>query len=398
MSLGEKFMEPLLPVYARADLAFERGEGPYLFDAAGRRFLDFSSGIAVTALGHAHPHLVAALKDQAEKLWHTSNAVRIPGQERLGARLVAASFADTVFFTNSGTEAVECAIKMARKYHSTCGAPERYRIITFTGAFHGRTLAAIAAGGDEKKIEGFGPKVDGFDTVPFGERDALEAALTGAHGAIMIEPVQGEGGVRPVPDEFLRYLRELCDARGMLLILDEVQCGIGRTGKLYAHEWAGITPDILAAAKGLGGGFPVGACLATERPAAALAAGSHGSTFGGNPLAMAVGNAVLDIILADGFLDAVTGTGGYLRERLEELAARHHNAVEEVRGRGLMLGMKVRGDNRALVSVLRSQGLLTVGASDNVIRLLPPLTIGTEHADEAVDILDRTLSMPEMRA
>ncbi|MFP3944789.1 MAG: aspartate aminotransferase family protein [Alphaproteobacteria bacterium] len=391
-------MEPLLPVYARADLAFERGEGANLFDADGRRFLDFSSGIGVTALGHAHPHLVAALKAQAEKLWHTSNAVRIPEQERLGARLVAATFADTAFFTNSGTEAVECAIKMARRYHSARGAPERYRIVTFSGAFHGRTLAAIAAGGDPKKIEGFGPKVDGFDSVPFADRAALEDMLTDAHGAILIEPVQGEGGIRQVPEADLRYLRELCDARGMLLILDEVQCGVGRTGKFFAHEWAGVRPDILAAAKGLGGGFPVGVCLATEAAASGMTAGSHGSTFGGNPLAMAVANAVLDIVLADGFLDGVAETGAALRERLEELAARHHNAVEEVRGRGLMLGLRVRGEARALVSVLRRHGLLTVAASDNVVRLLPPLIIGRDEADQAVDILDRVLAAPEGRA
>lgn len=391
-------MEPLLPVYARADLAFERGEGPYLFDGGGRRYLDFSSGIAVTALGHAHPHLVAALKAQADKLWHTSNAVRIPEQERLGARLVAATFADTVFFTNSGTEAVECAIKMARRYHSARGAPERYRIVTFSGAFHGRTLAAIAAGGDRKKIEGFGPKVEGFDSVPFGDHGALEAALSEEHGAVMIEPIQGEGGIRQVPDDYLRQLRGLCDERGLLLIFDEVQCGMGRTGKLYAHEWPGVRPDIMATAKGLGGGFPVGACLAAEAAASGMTAGSHGSTFGGNPLAMAVGNAVLDIILEDGFLEQVTETGGYLRERLEGLAVRHHNTVTEVRGRGLMLGLKVRGDNRALVSALREEGLLTVAAADSVVRLLPPLIVERDHADEAVEILDRALGVPESRA
>ncbi len=391
-------MEPLLPVYARADLAFERGDGAHVFDAAGRRYLDFSSGIAVTALGHAHPHLIAALKTQAEKLWHTSNAVRIPEQERLGARLVAATFADTVFFTNSGTEAVECAIKMARKYHSAHGAPERYRIVTFSGAFHGRTLAAIAAGGDLKKIEGFGPKLDGFDSVPFGDWAALRTALSDAHGAVMIEPIQGEGGIRQVPDEDLRALRKLCDERGMLLILDEVQCGVGRTGQFYAHEWAGIRPDILATAKGLGGGFPVGACLATERAASGMTAGSHGSTFGGNPLAMAVANAVLDVILADGFLESVVKTGAALHEELEALATRHHNMVDEVRGRGLMLGLKVRGDNRAVVAGLRTSGLLTVAASENVVRLLPPLMIGPEHIAEAVDILDRALAAPEMQA
>lgn len=391
-------MEPLLPVYARADLAFERGEGACLFDADGRRFLDFSSGIGVTALGHAHPHLVAALTAQAEKLWHVSNAVHIPEQERLGARLVAATFADTAFFTNSGTEAVECAIKMARKYHSAHGAPERYRILTLSGAFHGRTLAAIAAGGDARKIEGFGPKVDGFDSVPFGDPDALRAAITGEHGAILVEPIQGEGGIRQVPDDGLRALRELCDAHGMLLILDEVQCGVGRTGRFYAHEWAGVRPDILATAKGLGGGFPVGACLATERAASGMTAGSHGSTFGGNPLAMTVANAVLDIVLEDGFLERVSEIGAWLRERLEALSARRHNAVQEVRGRGLMLGVKVRGEPRPLVSALRDSGLLTVAASDNVVRLLPPLIIGREEADEAVDILDRALAMPEMRA
>lgn len=388
-------MEPLLPVYARADLSFDRGEGPYLYTEDGRKFLDFSSGIAVTALGHAHPHLVAALKDQAEKLWHVSNAVRIAGQERLGARLTAASFADTVFFANSGSEAIECSIKMARRYHASRGAPERFRTITFTGAFHGRTLACIAAAGDPAKLEGFGPKVDGFDQVPFGDPDVLKVAITPATAAVLIEPVQGEGGIRPAPPEYLRALRALCDEHELLLIVDEVQCGLGRTGRLFAHEWSGITPDILAAAKGLGGGFPVGACLASERAASGMTVGSHGSTFGGNPLAMAVSNAVLDVMLEPDFFDRVTARGETLRGALEDIAARHHNAVKGVHGQGLMQGLEVRGNNRALVQRLRDGGLLTVAGGNNTIRLLPPLIVGDTHIAAAAEILDSVLGQGE---
>ena len=302
---------PLLPTYSRADVAFERGEGPYIYSTSGERFLDFGGGIAVNVLGHAHPHLVAALTAQAAKLWHTSNLYRIPGQERLAERLVAATFADTVFFGNSGAEAVECSIKMARKYHAARGEPQRYRLITVEGAFHGRTLATIAAGGQKKYLEGFGPKVEGFDQVPFGDHEALIQAIGPETAGILIEPIQGEGGIRPFGWDYLRTLRALCDEQGLLLVLDEIQTGFGRTGKLFAHEWAGIAPDIMAIAKGLGGGFPVGACLATEKAAAGMTSGTHGSTFGGNPLAMAVGNAVLDVVLAPGFLDHVNRVANY---------------------------------------------------------------------------------------
>ncbi|HET6223911.1 MAG TPA: aspartate aminotransferase family protein, partial [Dongiaceae bacterium] len=308
-----------MPTYNRADVAFERGEGAYLYATDGRRFLDFTCGIAVTALGHAHPHLVKTLTEQAQKVWHTSNLFRIPHQERLAQRLVAATFADTVFFGNSGAEAMECSIKVARKYHAANGQPERFRIITFEGAFHGRTLATLAAGGQQKYLDGFGPKADGFDQVPFGDVKALAKAITPATAAILIEPVQGEGGVRPVPSEFLRHLRETCDEHGMLLVFDEIQTGMGRTGKLFAHEWAGVTPDVMAVAKAIGNGFPMGACLATAKAASGMTAGTHGSTYGGNPLAMAVGNAVLDVMLAEGFLDRVQQTASHLRQQLAML-------------------------------------------------------------------------------
>src|SRR5688572_21097165 len=314
---------PLFPTYARVDLAFERGEGPWLYTAEGAAYLDFMGGIAVNVLGHAHPHLVAALKTQAEKLWHVSNIFEIEGQRTLGRRLLGATFADRVFFTNSGVEAVECAIKTARRYHYVNGAPERFRIITFEGAFHGRTLAAIAAGGQEKYLEGFGPKVEGFDQVPFGDRTALQAAIGPETAAILMEPIQGEGGVRPLPPAELRYLRQLCDERGLLLVLDEIQTGMGRTGRLFAHEWAGVTPDIMAIAKGLGGGFPVGACLATREASAGMTTGTHGTTFGGNPLAMAVGNAVLDVVLEDGFLENVRRIGLVLTPKPAAVADAH---------------------------------------------------------------------------
>jgi acetylornithine/N-succinyldiaminopimelate aminotransferase len=378
----------VLPTYQRADLAFERGEGAWLVSEQGRRYLDFAAGIAVTALGHAHPHLVRALTEQAQKLWHTSNLFRIPGQERLAERLVAATFADTVFFGNSGAEALECAIKMARKYHSFTGTPERWRVITFEGAFHGRTLATIAAGGQAKHLEGFGPPVPGFDQVPFGDHEALKAAIGPETAAILVEPVQGEGGIRPVPPQCLRGLRELCDANNLLLIFDEVQCGMGRTGKLFAHEWAGVTPDIMAVAKALGGGFPVGACLATEKAAVGMVAGSHGSTYGGNPLAMAVGNAVLDVILEEGFLERVNDAALRLRQGLAMLADAHPTVIEEVRGQGLMLGLKVRPPNREVMAALREKGLLSVAGGDNVIRLLPPLIIGEAEISQAIAIID----------
>lgn len=377
-----------MPTYNRADVSFERGEGAYLYAADGRRFLDFGSGIAVTALGHAHPHLVQALTDQAQKLWHTSNMFKIPDQERLAERLVAASFADSVFFTNSGAEAVECGLKMVRKYHDDFGDPGRYRVITCRGSFHGRTLSTISAAGQEKHMKGFAPEVDGFDHVAFANMNELRAAITGETAAILVEPVQGEGGMTPAPVEYLQALRAVADEYGLLLFFDEVQCGMGRTGKLFAHEWAGVKPDIVATAKGLGGGFPVGACLASEKAARALTAGSHGSTFGGNPLAMAVGNAVLDVMLAPGFLDHVQAMGKLLRARLEGLCREHPAVLGGVRGLGLMVGLKCVVPNLEMVTALRDKGLLTVSAGDNVVRILPPLIIEEHHIDEAIGIID----------
>jgi acetylornithine/N-succinyldiaminopimelate aminotransferase len=381
-------MSALLPTYARSELAFARGEGAYLFTASGERYLDFASGVAVTALGHAHPHLVKALTEQANKLWHVSNLHIIPEQERLAERLCAATFADRVFFANSGAEAVECAIKAARRYHFMQGAPERYRLITFEGAFHGRTLATIAAGGQAKHLEGFGPPMDAFDQVSGFDIEAVEAAIGDETAAVLIEPIMGESGMREVPWRFLKDLRALCDRYGILLILDEVQTGIGRTGRLYAHEWAGIAPDITATAKGLGGGFPVGACLATEAVGSAMTAGTHGSTFGGNPLAMAVGNAVLDVVLEDGFLDNVAQMGLRLKQRLAGLKDEHGEVIEEVRGQGLMLGLKCKVPNTKLLEALRAEKMLTVQAGDNVVRLLPPLIIGEEEVDLAIASLD----------
>ncbi len=381
---------PLMPTYARADVAFERGEGAYVFATDGRRYLDFGAGIAVVALGHCHPHLVEALERQAGTLWHCSNLYRIPGQERLAERLVENTFADSVFFANSGVEAVECGLKMIRKYFDETGSPERYRVITCAGGFHGRTLATIAAGGQEKHLKGFDPVVDGFDQVAFGNLNELRAAITDETAAILVEPVQGEGGIRPAALAYLRGLREVADDYGLLLFFDEIQCGMGRTGKLFAHEWAGMAPDIVAAAKGLGGGFPVGACLATERAAAALTAGSHGSTFGGNPLAMAVANAVLDVVLAKGFLDRVDSVARLLWRRLESLVKAHPKVLAGLRGAGLMVGLKCVLDSAALVARLRDNGLLAVGAGDNVVRLVPPLIIAESHVDEAMAILERS--------
>jgi acetylornithine/N-succinyldiaminopimelate aminotransferase len=390
----------ILPVYARADLAFERGEGAWLIATDGRRFLDFGGGIAVNALGHAHPHLVAALTEQAAKVWHISNLYQNPDGERMARRLTDATFADVVFFTNSGAEALEAAIKMARKYHSANGQPERFRIITFEGAFHGRTLATIAAGGQKKYLEGFGPKVEGFDQVPFDDDAALKAAITPETGAILIEPIQGEGGIRPIPNERLRALRALCDEHGLLLVLDEVQSGVGRTGKLFAHEWAGIQPDIMAIAKAIGGGFPMGACLATAEAAKGMVHGTHGTTFGGNPLAMAVGNAVLDVVLEPSFLEAVRQNGLLLKQRLAELKDHHPAVVAEIRGEGLMLGLRLHVPNADLVRASQAEGLLTIGAGDNVVRLLPPLIVGEAEIGEAMARLDRACSAleAEMRA
>lgn len=380
----------VLPTYARADLAFERGEGAWLVATDGRRFLDFAAGIAVCAFGHAHPYLVKALTDQAGKLWHTSNMFRIPGKELLARRLADATFADYVFFTNSGAEAVECAIKTARKYHSATGNPERWRIIGFHDAFHGRTMATIAAAGQKKLLDGFGPPVEGFDHVPFGDLDALRAAITHETAGILFEPIQGEGGINPLSDETMRAIRQLCDDNGILLILDEVQCGMGRTGKLFAHEWAGVTPDIVATAKGIGGGFPLGACLATEKAAIGMNAGTHGSTYGGNPLAMAVGNAVLDLLLEPGFLDQVNRIAGTLRQAMAMIVDSHPDIVEGIRGRGLMLGLKVRDgvENKRLQAAMRNAGLIGVGGGDNTIRLLPPLNITEEDVAACARLLD----------
>jgi acetylornithine/N-succinyldiaminopimelate aminotransferase len=381
-------MSALLPTYARSELSFARGEGAYLYTTSGERYLDFASGVAVTALGHAHPHLVKALTEQAKKLWHVSNLHRIPEQARLAERLTDATFADYVFFANSGAEAMECAIKAARRYHFKNGAPQRYRLITFDGAFHGRTLATIAAGGQPKHLEGFGPPVDGFDQIEAGDIKKVKAAMGDATAGILIEPIMGEGGMREVSWRFLQDLRGICDEKGILLLLDEVQTGMGRTGRLFAHEWAGITPDILATAKGLGGGFPVGACLMTEAVGSTMTAGSHGSTFGGNPLAMAVGNAVLDVVLEDGFLDHVGGMGLRLKQLLAALKDEHGDIIEEVRGQGLMLGLKCKVPNQKLLEALRAEKMLTVQAGDNVVRLLPPLIVGEAEIDLACANLD----------
>lgn len=377
-----------MPTYARADVVFERGEGPYLFDQTGRRYLDFAAGIAVNALGHAHPHLVAALAEQAGKLWHTSNLFRVAGQERLARRLIDATFADTVFFTNSGVEAWECGLKTVRKYHYETGHPERYRVISCGGAFHGRTMGAISAARSEKMVKGFGPLLDGFDQVSFGNMNELRAAITPETAAILVEPIQGEGGIRVGDIEYLKALRTVADEYGLLLFFDEIQTGVGRTGRLFYHEWAGIAPDVMCIAKGIGGGFPMGACLASEKAAVGMTAGTHGTTFGGNPLAMAVGNAVLDVVLAPGFIAGVEATGRLLRERLEAVVARHPGVYAEVRGVGLMLGLRATVPNTLLIERLRERGLLTAGAGDNVVRLLPPLIIGPAEVEEAAQILD----------
>jgi acetylornithine/N-succinyldiaminopimelate aminotransferase len=378
-----------MPTYGRIDIAFERGEGPYLIASDGRRCLDFCGGIAVDILGHAHPHLVAALQEQAGKLWHVSNLYRIPQQERLAERLVDTSFADTVFFCNSGAEAVEGGLKLCRKYQSAVGKSERWRMITCAASFHGRTLATIAAANNEKHLAGFGPRTEGFDTVPFGNLNILRDAITEETGALLVEPIQGEGGIHPATVDYLQGLRATADEFGLLLFFDEVQCGMGRSGKLWAHEWSGVTPDVMAIAKGLGGGFPVGAFLATEAAAQGMVPGTHGSTFGGNPLAMSVGNAVLDILLGDGFLDHVDRVGGYLRSKLDELATRHPAVFKDVHGMGLMQGLVCVPDCGAVSSKLLEAGLLTVIAGDNMVRFLPPLIIEETHVDEAVAILDR---------
>ena len=379
----------LFDTFARAPLRFERGEGVWLVTEGGERYLDFGAGVAVNSLGHAHPHLVEALKAQAEKVWHTSNLYEVPGQETLSRRLTDNSFADKVFFTNSGAEALECAIKTARRYQYVKGHPERFHIVTFEGAFHGRTLATIAAGGQAKYLEGFGPKVEGFDQVPFGDLDALNAVVGEKTAAILIEPIQGEGGIRPVPKEFLQALRKICDDNGLLLIFDEVQCGVARTGKLFAYEWSSVAPDIMALAKGIGGGFPIGACLATAEAASGMTAGTHGTTYGGNPLAMAVGNAVLDVVLAEGFLDHVRDVSLVFRQGLASLKDRFPDIIEEIRGEGLLLGIKAKVPAGDLVGAMRGERLLGVPAGDNVVRLLPPLTVTAEEAREGLARIEK---------
>jgi acetylornithine/N-succinyldiaminopimelate aminotransferase len=379
----------LLPTYARVHLAFERGEGVWLVATNGERYLDFTSGVAVNALGHAHPQMIAALTAQAQKIWHVSNLYEVPEAERVARRLCDASFADVVFFCNSGVEAMECTIKMARKYHSANGAPERYRIITFEGAFHGRTLATLAAGGQKKYLDGFGPVMEGFDQVPFGNLEATKAAVTRETGAILIEPIMGEGGVRVVEPSFLRALRELCDQHGLLLLLDEVQTGMGRTGELFAHQRVGIEPDIMALAKALGGGFPVGACLAKSEAAKGMTAGTHGSTFGGNPLAMSAANAVLDVMLEPGFLDRVRRTGLFFKQRLAEIKDLYPSVISEVRGEGLLVGVRASVPAGELVDALRAEKMIAVAAGDNVVRLLPPLIISEQEIAEGIARLDR---------
>ena len=379
----------LLPVFARADVAFERGEGVWLIGTDGNRYLDFTSGVAVNALGHAHPHLVAALQDQATRLWHMSNLFKSPDGERLAARLCEQSFADKVFFANSGAEAMECTIKLARRYHASKGHPERYRIITFEGAFHGRTLATLAATGSAKYLEGFGPPLDGFDQVPLGDIAAVKKAIGPQTAGILIEPVQGEGGVRAASHAFFRELRQLCDAHGLLLLLDEVQTGMGRTGDLFAYKRLGITPDVMALAKALGGGFPIGACLATDEAASGMTPGSHGSTFGGNPLAVAAANAVLDVMLKPGFFDHVQKMSLLLKQKLASVIDRHSGVVAEVRGEGLLLGVKAVVPAGDLINALRAEKLLTVAAGDNVVRFLPPLIVSEAELDEAVQRLER---------
>tara|TARA_R100000005_G_scaffold96715_1_gene86589 strand:- start:10391 stop:11566 length:1176 start_codon:yes stop_codon:yes gene_type:complete len=378
----------LLSNYAPADLAFEKGEGMYLYGNDGRRYLDFAAGIAVSALGHAHPRLVSALVEQANKVWHVSNLFRIPGQEELAKKLVDATFADAAYFCNSGLEANEAAIKMVRKYFSFTGHPEKYRIITFENSFHGRSLATIAAAGQQKLLEGFGPVVEGFDHVPVGDIEKVKAAITDETAAIMIEPVLGEGGIQVVAPEFLRALRKLCDDHDLLLVLDEIQTGMGRTGKLFAYEHAGITPDILSSAKALGGGFPVGACLAVEKVAKAMTVGSHGSTYGGNPLAMAVANAVVDVMTEEGFLDHVAEMGNHLKQGLAGAVDRHPEILEEVRGIGLHIGLKCKVENTLLLNKLLEKGVLAAKGGDNVIRLLPPLIVEDTEISEFISRLD----------
>ncbi|MDF1736796.1 MAG: aspartate aminotransferase family protein [Minwuia sp.] len=381
-------IDVVMPTYARTPVSFERGEGAHLYTTDGRRFLDFGSGIAVSLLGHSHPALVKAVQDQAAKLWHVSNLYEVPEQKALARKLTENSFADTVFFCNSGAEAMEGTIKTARKYHSANGAPERYRIITFEGAFHGRTLATMAAGGQEKILAGFGPKTDGFDQVPFGDLAAAKAAIGPETAAILVEPIQGEGGIRMAEHAFLKGLRKLCDDAGILLLMDEVQCGMGRTGKLFAHQWTDIVPDVMGVAKGIGGGFPLGAFLATAEAAKGMVAGSHGTTYGGNLMAMAAGNAVADTVLADGFMENVQRVANRMKQGLASISDRYPSVFKGVRGTGLMLGLECVMVNGDVVAALRDQGLLTVPAGENVVRILPPLIIGDAEIDEGLGMIE----------
>ncbi|MGI9372250.1 MAG: aspartate aminotransferase family protein [Hyphomicrobiales bacterium] len=382
----------LLATYSPTKFSLARGEGARVWDDNDREYLDFGSGIAVTSLGHCHPHLVQAMQEQSTKIWHTSNIFRMPGQENLAQRLCDNSFADRVFFCNSGAEAMEASIKVARKYHAAKGHPERFRIITFEGAFHGRTLATIAAGGQAKYLEGFGPKVDGFDQVPFNDVDAVREAITDETAAILIEPIQGEGGVRPAPKPFLQALRKLCDENGLLLIFDEVQTGMGRTGHLFAYQLVNVTPDIMGLAKGIGGGFPLGACLATEEAGSGMAVGTHGTTYGGNPMAVAIGNAVMDVMMEEGFLEHVRAMAGYLNQKLSGLVDSHPKVFERVQGEGLLLGLKCVAPAGDVMGKAIAHGLLPLTAGDNVLRLAPPLVISKEEIDEAVERLDTAAS------
>ena len=381
--------QPLYDTFARIGLRFTRGNGAWLISDNGERYLDFTSGIAVNALGHNHPKLVKAIEEQANKLWHVSNLFESPEQEKVAERLCANSFADKVFFCNSGAEAIECAIKTARRYQYVSGHPERYEIITFEGAFHGRTLATLAAGGQEKYLEGFGPKAQGFLQVPFDDEKALRAAIGEKTAALLIEPIQGESGLRPVPKEFMQLLRRICDENGLLFIVDEVQTGMGRTGKLFAYQWSGIEPDIMALAKGLGGGFPIGACLATKEAAKGMTPGTHGSTFGGNLLAMAAANAVLDVMLADGFLDHVNAMANLFKQGLASIIDRFPDVVESIRGVGLLTGLKCVVKNTEVIAAMRDEKLLGVGAGNNVIRLLPPLTVTEDEIRDGLHQIGR---------
>jgi len=389
----------LMGVYARTPLAFERGEGSRLYTAEGEAYLDCLAGIAVNALGHAHPKLTQALKDQADKLWHVSNIFTIPGQQALATKLTDATFADVVFFTNSGTEAVECAIKTARKYHWARGAAERVDIIGFEGSFHGRTIAAVNASGNESYLEGFGPKMPGFVHLPFDDMAAVKAAVGPTTAAIIVEPVQGEGGARSLSEAFLQGLRQLCDETGTLLIYDEIQCGLGRTGKLFAYEWAeGAAPDIMCVAKALGGGFPVGACLATAEAASGMVPGSHGSTYGGNPLAMAVGLAAIEELTKPELLVHVRAVAGYFTQQLSGLQDRYSDVIEEIRGKGLLIGLKLKTPNREFMQHARDQRLLIAGGSENCVRLLPPLVLTLEEAREAMDKLEQACALARAKA